>query len=251
MLFLWSIIYLSYIALLLDLNLLTIIINLLTIILNGIILLNILLVISYSLYYLLKNDKFREKFINLIKIIIILIIGIIILCIIMFLFASTAYAESPEPELLQRLIQSFEEQKTNFYNEKELFDTKANGFSTWFNERFDKVEFTKGKATAHFKLMATTPAGNNPIEDHLLKVMPPLGKEIHHEAGSMLDRVSELQALDAEIHSLSQTPFDNTEYQKLTHHFFQFRDSNPSANWYAIKHPNKILTDLDLKNKYF
>jgi hypothetical protein len=81
--------------------------------------------------------------------------------------------------------------------------------------------------------------------------MPIEGKEIHNQACSMLDRVSELQALDAKIHSLSQTPFDNAEYQKLTHHFFQYRDSSRSIPWYAIQHPNKILMDMDLKNKYF
>jgi hypothetical protein len=218
----------------------------LLIIINGIIFLNVLLVVSYYLYNLLKKYMSWVKFENFMIYTIIIIVFIII----SILSIGEAYAQTPEPEL-NELMDTFLAKKTEFYNDKEIFDIKAKGFSNWFNDRIDKVEFTRGQPTPQFKYMADSVANNDALEDYLLKRIPVIGKEIHVEACSMLDRVSELENMEAQIHTLSQTNFDKTEYQKLTLHFFQYRSSNNAVQWYAIKHPNKILMDMDLKNRYF
>ena len=102
-----------------------------------------------------------------------------------------------------------------------------------------------------FKLMTESMKANESLEDHLLERIPAEGNLIHDQAGVMLDRVSELQAMDAKIHSISHTNFDSSEYQKLTVHFMQYRSSCKTVKWYALKHPNKILLGLDLKNRFF
>ena len=198
----------------------------------------------YYFYYLYQNSIFFKKFINFIFISIVVIIVLILSLII---FATEAYAQSPDFDL----VETFLEKKTNFYNDKLLFDTKANNFSSWFNDRIAQVEFTKGRPMPQFKYMAESREQNDALEDFLMKRMTVEGKEIHNEACRMLDRVSELEAMDAKIHSLTQTNFDNSEYQKLTLHFFQYRDSSGAVRWYAIKHPNKIIKGMNLKNRYF
>jgi len=102
-----------------------------------------------------------------------------------------------------------------------------------------------------FKDMAESREKNVALEDFLFKRIPIEGNEIHNEACRMLDRVGALEAMDAKIHSLTQTNFDKSEYQKLTVHFFKYRDSSDAVKWYAIQHPNKIIKGMDLKNRYF
>ena len=211
---------------------------------NGIILLNIFSIVSYYLYYLYNNYIFWRKFINLIFFIFIFIILIIVT---LFIFATDSYADGTDFDLEQ----TFLEAKTEFYNDKLLFDTKANSFSSWFNDRIAQVEFTKGRPMPQFKDMADSREKNVALEDFLFKRIPVEGNEIHNQACRMLDRVSALEAMDEKIHFLSQTNFDKSEYQKLTLHFFKYRDSSAAVRWYAIQHPNKIIKGMDLKNRYF
>jgi hypothetical protein len=213
-------------------------------IINGIILLNILLIISCYLYYLYKNYNFWKIFIDIIFYI---ILAIILLTICLFLSINEAYAETPEIDLEAIFL----EKKANFYIDKLEFDNKANSFSSWFNDQIAQVEFEKGRPTPQFKLMTESMKANESLEDHLFKIIPVEGKAIHDQAGTMLGRVSELEAMDAKIHSLSHTNFDKSEYQKLTVHFMSFRSSNRAVEWYALKHPNKVLLGMDLKNRYF
>jgi len=56
-----------------------------------------------------------------------------------------------------------------------------------------------------------------------------------------------LEALDKRIHFLSNTNFDNKEYQKLNVQFLKYR----SCRWQGINHPNKILSDMNNRNRYF
>lgn len=218
----------------------TTLITFILLIINGIILLNILLIISCYLYYLYKNYIFWYIFINI-------IIFIIVSIILLITFSGQAYAETPEIDLQE----IFFEKITNFYNDKLEFDTKANSFSSWFNDRIAQVEFQNGRPMPQFKLMTESMKANESLENHLLERIPAEGNLIHDQAGVMLDRVSELQAMDAKIHSISHTNFDCSEYQKLTVHFMQYRSSCKTVKWYALKHPNKILLGLDLKNKFF
>ena len=219
-------------------------ITLVLLITNGIILLNILLIISCYLYYLYNNYIFWRIFINLIFYIISFIILIIIYWII---FYTQAFADTPD----FHLEEIFLEEKTNFYNDKMSFDIRAKNFSSWFNDRIAQVEFTKGRPMPQFKDMADTKENNDALEDFLLKRIPREGNKIHDEACRMLDRVSALEDMDAKIHYLRQTNFDKSEYQKLTLHFSQYRSSSKAVKWYAIQHPNKIIKGMDLKNRFF
>ena len=209
------------------------------------------MIISCYLYYIYKNYNFWYIYLNIYEnipyIIIIIIISKIFLILALIIFTGEAYAETPEIDLEE----IFFEKKTNFYNDKLEFDTKANSFSSWFNDHIAQVEFQNGRPMPQFKLMTESMKANKSLEDHLLDRIPAEGNLIHDQAGVMLDRVSELEAMDAKIHSISHTNFNNLEYQKLTVHFMQYRSSCKAVKWYALKHPNKILLGLDLKNRFF
>lgn len=252
MLLLLSLIFLSIFAFsLLGLNLLIFIIN-------GIILLNVLFVINYYLYNILKNSIFLVKFINFIlkniALIIFWFIILSILCIIyLFLFGHEAYAESPpDTRHLQHLIQNtdlgntFLTKSREFYTQKVMFDKNVKEFSLVYNNVIDNVEYVKGISIS--QIVPLSEVYDPSLEDTLMDRLHISKNEIREEADVLLGKVQELQAIDYKLHFISDTKFDNTKYQNLNLHFLQFR----SNQWPAVQHPNKILTPLkDLKNRYF
>jgi hypothetical protein len=50
-------------------------------------------------------------------------------------------------------------------------------------------------------------------------------KKVHDQAYSLIEKVNEIEALDAKIYSVTQTNFDNREYQNLKLHLSEFRNS--------------------------
>lgn len=254
MLFLISIIYLTIFGFILPLNHLIFVIN-------GIILLNVLFVVGYYLYNLLKNPIFWEelkKFILLciISLIILILVYISLTIINLVILGSEVYALSPEPlgdyvqdiqEHLRDLQQNFVAKRTDLYYQKMTFDRKVNDFSQNFNNLISHVECANGKAVPQFKFPSESLGANDAREDELVAIFNKNSRNIKDEARIMLDKVSELQAIDARIHSISQVNFDNKEYQNLTNHFLQYRN----LQWLGIKHPDKILTGMNLTNRYF
>lgn len=247
-------IYLTNLAFLLIIGLSMLALNVIIFIINGIIILNVLFVIGYYLYILFKNPIFWKKYINFF---IVLIVGLFILSIIFIclsIFATDVYAATPEPdteaffETLRNFKIDLAAKKVNFFNQKTEFDKKASYLIQSFNNSIDYVEYKKSIATSQFKPLSPYLAHNESLENDCMKFWNSESRRIRIEAGSMLEKVSELEAIDAKIHSLTQTNFDNKEYQKLTHYFLQFRTGD---NWIGTKHPNKIILDMNLKNRFF
>jgi hypothetical protein len=50
-------------------------------------------------------------------------------------------------------------------------------------------------------------------------------KEIQEKVSSLIKKANEIEVLDARIHFLTQTNFDNTEYQSLILHLSEYRGS--------------------------
>jgi len=50
-------------------------------------------------------------------------------------------------------------------------------------------------------------------------------KKVHEQANSLIEKVNEIEALDAKIYSVTQTNFDNREYQSLILHLSEYRGS--------------------------
>lgn len=222
--------------------------NFLIVIINVIILLNILFVISYYLNNLSKNTIFWEVFKILTLYIIVLIVCLII-------FSSECYAESPEPQCTEVLVENIQKnsrdlqekllvKRIEFNNQQNSFNIKVDRFSNYFNNVIFQVEFRNTEVLSYIR---PSLQGNNSIWNAWRDVMIIKDKEIQEEAGILLKKIDELEAIDARIHSFSQTNFDNKEYQKLSLYYSQYR----SSKWCAIKHPNKILTQMNLTNRYF
>jgi hypothetical protein len=222
--------------------------NPLIFIINGIILLNVIFVASYYLYLLLKNPIFWEIFMAFILSITFLITK-----------APEVLAETPEPEetytqnlnlwSLQENFRGLQQElvakRTDFEYKKGLFDIKVNNYSNYFNNFISHVEFKEGKAMPQFKYIDGQQ--NDTVEDNLIKIMKNHSKEIQEEAKVLLKGLEELEAMDKKVHSLAQTYFDNKEYQKLNLQLIKYR----SGWWQGINHPNKILSDMDNRNRYF
>lgn len=150
-----------------------------------------------------------------------------------------AYAETPEHELLD----VFAKKTSVFYDHKYSFDVQVSNFLKDYNSVISKVEFTRGIPIPQLTILTEVQWELALIDKLNTNIIG-----IHQEAGILLQKVSELQSIDARLHVISQTNFDNMQYQKLTTHFLQY--STP--HWAAIKHSSKTLTQLDnLQHEFF
>jgi hypothetical protein len=212
-------------------------------------------IFNYLLYQKLKtiNDEIIKNILYyILYYFIVIIIAIIIYS---WFFIETVYAASPEPgevpnlwniqENLRNLQQEFVVKRTDFFYKKGWFDYKANDYSNYYNTLFRQVEFfsypTGSQVVPRFNYINGQQI--NAIEDYCIDVIRNHDQEIQKEAGVLLKKVEELEAMDKKIHSLTHTNFDNKEYQKLNIQLLKYRTSR----WQSINHPNKIFIDLTKK----
>ena len=234
--------------------------NPLIFIINVIILLNVF-VISYYLYNLLKNTIFWELFKYFITLFIVFIIGLFIVCNInLFISIYNISYLTPEPveansvnptnqanpanPALANLQQRFAAELVDYNRQMDLFHLNVCRLSDNFNNAILYVEFTKDGIIMHFD-----PTFNEDLKNFCIHHWRFGVNLIGLEANILAQKVNNLEVLDANIHSLSQTEFSNREYQDLSIHLYRYRN----LKWLAIQHPNKFLTEMenDLDNQYF
>jgi len=214
-------------------------------------------VVSYYLYNLLKNNIFWEIFKIFMILFIVFILGLfIIFNIDLFILNNTTCTLSPR--LLNPIIQNTNSENTQEnleylqeklvaerkdYNiKKKSFDAKVNRLSDYFNNAISHIEFSRTNVIVYFKS-----SDNSPSLNTWMNTMSNREKEVQEQVNSLIKKVNEIEALDAKIYSLTQTNFENREYQSLIFHLSEYRGSR----WYLVERTNKILNgvnDNDLKN---
>ena len=214
-------------------------------------------VVSYYLYNLLKNNIFWKIFKIFMILFIVLILGLfIIFNIDLFILNNTTCTLSPRllnpiiqnpnsentQENLEYLQEKLVAERKDYNIKKKSFDAKVNRLSDYFNNAISHIEFSRTNVIVYFKS-----SDNSPSLNTWMNTMSNREKEVQEQVNSLIKKVNEIEALDAKIYSLTQTDFENREYQSLIFHLSEYRGSR----WYLVERTNKILNgvnDNDLKN---
>jgi len=214
-------------------------------------------VVSYYLYNLLKNNIFWKIFKIFMILFIVLILGLfIIFNIDLFILNNTTCTLSPRllnpiiqnpnsentQENLEYLQEKLVAERKDYNIKKKSFDAKVNRLSDYFNNAISHIEFSRTNVIVYFKS-----SDNSPSLNTWMNTMSNREKEVQEQVNSLIKKVNEIEALDAKIYSLTQTNFENREYQSLIFHLSEYRGSR----WYLVERTNKILNgvnDNDLKN---
>lgn len=214
-------------------------------------------VISYYLYNLFKNTIFWEIFKIFMILFIVLILGLfIIFNIDLFILNNTICTlsprllnpiiQNPNSENIQENLEYLQEklvaERKDYNIQKNSFDANVNRLSDYFNNNILHIEFSRTNVIVQFKS-----SDNSPSINTWINTMSNREKEVQEQVNSLIKKVNEIEALDAKIYSITQTNFDNREYQSLILHLSEYRGSR----WYLVERTNKTLNGInenDLKN---
>lgn len=112
---------------------------------------------------------------------------------------------------MQYLEENFAKERFDFVDNKHNLDVKANKIVEIYESAIGKVEIREnGEAQLYKKENLLSFESSRKMEQ-----MYKMNSELIKEANNLLKKVSDLETLDKQIHSLKKTDFTNTSYQNL------------------------------------
>lgn len=184
-----------------------------------IMLLNVLFVISYYLYNLLKNPIFFKIIKSILK-----WFGIFLFIFICFNFIGIpeAFAQSPDPDILEELRENLAMLKANYDKQYAELLVKAEQANTQFNILFESVTYDVCRG----ELIPRGRPFPQAVENAHANTLGTLFGQTRLASQSLISEIDKMSNIDSEIHRITETSYSDSQYQELKNNCLKYKSWN-------------------------
>jgi hypothetical protein len=162
-------------------------------------------------FYLFFYEKLKKRYPKICFILSIIFI-IIILITLAIITATTAYAQSPEPEDLNALYKEFIIRKSKFNYDFDTLTSKAKQAERYFNNMVDKVEYSKSTGNCNLITIDIGPEGKKVFEN----ILHNMTEEIYKDSRTLAEELPKLQIINSRLTKAgAPLDFDDKHYNDI------------------------------------